>query len=130
MTIYITVEQTYMNQVTGRCGTYTGRTDGKRLLCGRHCLEAGFPSLDDMELPDGSLSSSVTNFCNEWRTDSGVSDIRLQSKPLSMLRVVCSVQPVPCQQTRVTPASCCPQPKQPADPFAIPTIHSRSAIVF
>ena len=30
--------------------------------------------LDDLELPDGSLSTSVTNFGNEWRTDSGVSD--------------------------------------------------------
>ena len=31
--------------------------------------------LDDMELPDGSLSNSVTNFANEWRSDSSVSGI-------------------------------------------------------
>jgi hypothetical protein len=33
--------------------------------------------LDDLELPDGSLSNSITNFGNEWRTDSGVSRIQL-----------------------------------------------------
>ncbi len=30
MTIYVTAEQTYMKQVTGLCGTYTNRRDGKR----------------------------------------------------------------------------------------------------
>jgi hypothetical protein len=30
MTIYVTVEQTYMKQVTGLCGTYTNKRDGKR----------------------------------------------------------------------------------------------------
>lgn len=29
--------------------------------------------LDDLELPDGSLSASITNFGNEWRSDSSVS---------------------------------------------------------
>ncbi|CAF0996864.1 unnamed protein product [Rotaria sordida] len=53
MTIYVTVEQTYMKQVKGLCGTYTNKIE------------------DDLELPDGSLSTSVTNFANEWRTDSG-----------------------------------------------------------
>jgi len=33
--------------------------------------------LDDLELPDGSLSNSVTNFANGWRTDSTVSNIKL-----------------------------------------------------
>jgi ATP-dependent protease HslVU (ClpYQ) peptidase subunit len=33
--------------------------------------------LDDLELPDGSLSNSVTNFANEWRTDSTVNNIKL-----------------------------------------------------
>jgi hypothetical protein len=28
--------------------------------------------LDDLVLPDGSLSTSVTNFANEWRSDSSV----------------------------------------------------------
>lgn len=32
MTIYVTVDQTYMKQVTGLCGTYTNRCGGKR--CG------------------------------------------------------------------------------------------------
>jgi hypothetical protein len=30
MTIYVTVDQTYMKQVTGLCGTYTNRRYGKR----------------------------------------------------------------------------------------------------
>jgi hypothetical protein len=30
MTIYVTVDQTYMKQVTGLCGTYTNRIAGKR----------------------------------------------------------------------------------------------------
>lgn len=30
MTIYVTVDQTYMKQVTGLCGTYTNRINGKR----------------------------------------------------------------------------------------------------
>ena len=29
MTVYVTVEQTYMKQLTGLCGTYTNRPDGK-----------------------------------------------------------------------------------------------------
>ena len=30
MTIYVTVDQTYMKQVTGLCGTYTNNRDGIR----------------------------------------------------------------------------------------------------
>jgi hypothetical protein len=30
MTLYVTVDQTYMKQVTGLCGTYTNRIDGKK----------------------------------------------------------------------------------------------------
>ncbi len=30
MTLYVTVDQTYMKQVTGLCGTYTNKIDGKR----------------------------------------------------------------------------------------------------
>ncbi len=33
MTIYVTIDHTYMKQVTGLCGTYTNRIDGKRWLC-------------------------------------------------------------------------------------------------
>ena len=29
MAIYVTVEQTYMKLLTGLCGTYTNRRDGK-----------------------------------------------------------------------------------------------------
>lgn len=32
MAVYVTVEQTYMKQVTGLCGTYTNKQDGKREL--------------------------------------------------------------------------------------------------
>jgi hypothetical protein len=35
MTIYVTLEQTYMKQVTGLCGTYTNQLAGKKInyLC-------------------------------------------------------------------------------------------------
>ena len=73
MTVYVTVEQTYMKQVTGLCGTYTNRRNGLEIFS--FSLHDDFSlslSLDDLELPDGSLSTSVTNFGNEWRRDSGV----------------------------------------------------------
>ncbi|CAF2802982.1 unnamed protein product [Rotaria sp. Silwood2] len=65
MTIYVTVEQTYMKQVKGLCGTYTNKIE------------------DDLELPDGSLSTSVTNFGNEWRTDSGCAASAVPINPCS-----------------------------------------------
>ncbi|CAF4434294.1 unnamed protein product, partial [Rotaria sp. Silwood2] len=65
MTIYVTVEQTYMKQVKGLCGTYTNKIE------------------DDLELPDGSLSTSVTNFGNEWRTDSGCATSAVPINPCS-----------------------------------------------
>ncbi|CAF4582630.1 unnamed protein product, partial [Rotaria sp. Silwood1] len=65
MTIYVTVEQTYMKQVKGLCGTYTNKVE------------------DDLELPDGSLSTSVTNFANEWRTDSGCAASAVPINPCS-----------------------------------------------
>ena len=76
MTIYVTVDHTYMKQVTGLCGTFTNRRGGNRNYhYSSFFLLKSF--LDDLELPDGSLSTSVTNFANEWRTDSGVSHSKL-----------------------------------------------------
>jgi hypothetical protein len=77
MTVYVTVEQTYMKQVTGLCGTYTDIQDGeysvffdvKRFIRIDHSR-----GLDDLQVPSGELVKSVTNFANEWRTDSGVSE--------------------------------------------------------
>ncbi|CAF3426792.1 unnamed protein product [Rotaria socialis] len=63
MTAYVTVDQTYMKQVKGLCGTYTNN-----------------PS-DDLELPDGSLSNSVTNFANGWRSDSGCASSAAPTDP-------------------------------------------------
>lgn len=75
MSVYITLEQTYMKKVAGLCGTYTSNRDGKCsfALCPNRSAPNETLCLDDLLLPDGSLSASVTNFGNEWRTDSSVS---------------------------------------------------------
>ncbi|CAF4424963.1 unnamed protein product, partial [Adineta steineri] len=65
MTIYVTVDQTYMKQVRGLCGTYTNNRD------------------DDFECPDGSISLSATSFGNEWRTDSGCAASSVAVDPCS-----------------------------------------------
>jgi len=70
LSVYVTVEQTYMKQVRGLCGTYT------------NLLE------DELLLPDGSLSTSVTNFANEWRSDSSVSDIKQIASSRKMFMLI------------------------------------------
>ncbi|CAF2003035.1 unnamed protein product [Rotaria magnacalcarata] len=81
LTAYVTVDQTYMKQVKGLCGTYTNN-----------------PS-DDLELPDGSLSNSVTNFANGWRSDSGCPSSATPTDPCSTQALITAAE-IACRPIR------------------------------
>lgn len=107
LSVYVTVEQTYMKQVRGLCGTYT------------NLLE------DELLLPDGSLSTSVTNFANEWRSDSSVSDIKQIASSRKMFMLIqcptSSVQADPCDTSDLLNAAvkACGVIVDPYDSFRI-----------
>ncbi|CAF3508414.1 unnamed protein product [Didymodactylos carnosus] len=74
MAVYVTVDQTYMKQVTGLCGTYTRLQD------------------DDLELPDGSISTQVTHFANEWRSDSSCQAVAVPTNPCNTAQLVSAAE--------------------------------------
>jgi hypothetical protein len=56
LSVFLTVEDRYMEKVSGLCGDYNGETHEKEFL-----------------LPDQTYTSEVSRFGNAWRMDSSVS---------------------------------------------------------
>ena len=61
LNIFVTVENEYINKVSGLCGDYNDE------------------SKNDLLLPNGLYTNEVSIFANSWRLDSGVSELEIKN---------------------------------------------------